>query len=146
MSDSLFHRCVMHHEEFSFSSHFEEDFFSWKRGTLCSVEVRTKNVFYTHGTAFLHIIQGLDVEKVSLILKLKNLQTQLFLLDHQKGELQKYVFEKDPDVQFVMMEKLKFLKKDYEKVCDKIEVVLVQENLIKARDDRQSSNQKNGKF
>lgn len=119
----------MSHEEFSFSADSQLFSSSWKRNPLCQNAVRAKNVFCTHGTALGHLIQSLEFKNPSLCTKLKSYQAQLFSLDHEKGELEKYVFEVDPAIQSAMKEKLKILHLDYDLICQELEDVLSQETL-----------------
>jgi hypothetical protein len=123
MGNFLFHRCEMRHEKFSLSSDASDFSTTWKRNSLCPVELRSRNFLCTHGTAlqrFLRENEQLDVDTRET---LSRLQTQLFMIDHHKGDLEKYVFEKD-DVQPKMKGQLKRLIREYHLIADQIQAIL----------------------
>lgn len=130
MLNFFFYKCGMRHEEFSFSSNSADDISPWKRNPLCSVDIRSKNIFCTHGTAFLRIIEFLEKRNPELKNRLLKLQNQLFSIDHQKGELEKYVFEEDAEKKTSMLEEMKVLFVTYEKICDEIKALVSEENCM----------------
>lgn len=114
----------MRHEEFNFSSNSEDFTSSWIRNPLCSVEIRSKNVFCTHGTAILNINKELELTNPALRNQISDFQNLLFSIDHQKGELEKYVFEEKEEKRIQMQEKLNVLMLDYHKICDQIQLLI----------------------
>lgn len=128
----------MRHEEFSFSSNSPDDLGPWKRNSLCAVETRAKNIFCTHGTAILRITEFLETRNPEIKNRLNKLQNQLFSIDHQKGELEKYVFQEDDQQKTWMLQELQVLSEAYEKICDEIEELLRSENFRAALSTPQS--------
>lgn len=126
MPDFLFNRCAMRHEEFNFSSNSEDVTSSWIRNPLCSVEIRSKNVFCTHGTAILNINKELELTNPALSNQISDLQNLLFSIDHQKGELEKYVFEEREEKRSQMLEKMKDLMQDHDTTCQQIQNLLAE--------------------
>lgn len=118
----------MSHEEFSFSSNSSDDTSPWKRNPLCSLEIRSKNIFCTHGTAILRINEILETQNPEIKEHLAKLQNQLFSIDHQKGELEKHVFQEDLHQKSQMLKEIKVLSESYERICDQIEELLNREN------------------
>ncbi|HSF54284.1 MAG TPA: hypothetical protein VLA71_11050 [Algoriphagus sp.] len=127
MANFLFHRCGMHHEEFQLFSSPQDFSTLWKRNPLCPKEIRSANLFCSHGSALLRLISesvGLSPEILAELIRLQN---QLFAIDHQKGELEKYVFEKEEAIRINCQEKLKELNQEYHLICDQIQVILADE-------------------
>lgn len=127
MADFLFHRCGMRHEEFQLFSSTQEFSTLWKRNPLCSNEIRSRNIFCSHGSALLQFIRGKEGLSSEVETKLIHLQNQLFVIDHQKGELEKYVFEKEGAIRTLMKGKLKTLIQEYQLICDQIQAILSEE-------------------
>lgn len=124
MANFLFHRCGMHHEEFQLFSSPTEFSDQWKRNSLCSKEIRSTNIFCSHGSALLRFINEKVDPASEIHTSLLHLQNQLFAIDHQKGELEKYVFEKDEAIKTNRKEKLKALNRKYHLICDQIQAIL----------------------
>lgn len=114
----------MRHEEFYRSSDSNDDISLWKRSSLCSLETRSGNIFCAHGTAILRINEILETQNPELKNKVTQLQIQLFSIDHQKGELEKYVFQEEEEKKALMLEEMKVLTLTYEKICNEIEALL----------------------
>lgn len=126
MADFLFHRCELHHEEFQLYSSSNEFSDQWKRNPLCSIPTRSRNIFCSHGTALHQAIkekEGIIPETQSELLRLQN---RLFLLDHKKGELEKYVFEKEEATKIRMQDQLQNLIREYHLICDQIQAILTE--------------------
>lgn len=126
MVDFLFHRCGMRHEEFQLFSSPQEFSTVWKRNPLCSKEIRSRNIFCSHGSALLQFIrekEGLSPEIQTSLIRLQN---QLFGIDHQKGELEKFVFEKEGAAKNLMREQIKILVREYHLICDQIQAILTE--------------------
>ncbi|SFU20886.1 hypothetical protein SAMN04489724_0379 [Algoriphagus locisalis] len=115
----------MRHEEFSFSADSQDFNSSWKRNVLCPAEIRAKNIYCTHGTALLRFGDFFQFQNSGLKSLLIELQNQLFLLDHRKGELEKYVFETDIEIQEQLKQELRTVDYDYGKICDQIKSIVV---------------------
>lgn len=123
MGDFLFHRCEMRHEEFHLASDASEFSNTWKRNSLCPVSMRSRNFLCTHGTALQRFLRENKNLNAGILGKLSRLQTRLFLIDHQKGELEKYVLAKD-EVQTKMKNQLKSLIQEYHLIADQIQAIL----------------------
>lgn len=125
MYNFIFYRCGMRHEEFSYSSELQTNQGTWTRNPLCSSAIRSKNLFCTHGTAILQLNSRFRFSEPSLKNSITVLQNQLFGLDHQKGELEKYVFASDFDRHSQAIEELNVLNVKYEQICDQLKSTLV---------------------
>lgn len=125
MYNFIFYRCGMRHEEFSYSSELQTNQGTWTRNPLCSSAIRSKNLFCTHGTAILQLNSRFRFSEPSLKNSITVLQNQLFALDHQKGELEKYVFASDFDRHSQAIEELNVLNVKYEQICDQLKSTLV---------------------
>lgn len=121
----IFYRCGMRHEEFSYSSALQTNQGTWTRNSLCSSALRSKNLFCTHGTAILQLNSWFRFTEPSLKSSIAVLQNQLFALDHQKGELEKYVFASDFERHFQAIQELNALDIKYEQICDQLKSTLV---------------------
>jgi hypothetical protein len=128
MSDIVFHRCEMRHEEFHLSSNASEFSSTWKRNSLCPIAIRSRNFLCTHGTALQRFLRENEMLNADTRDTLSSLQNQLFLIDHQKGDLEKYVFGED-DVKPRMKEQLRRVIQEYHRVADQLETALSQLNL-----------------
>ncbi|MFN3761226.1 MAG: hypothetical protein ACK4SF_18585 [Algoriphagus aquaeductus] len=125
MYNFIFYRCGMRHEEFSYSSELQTNQGTWTRNPLCSSAIRSKNLFCTHGTAILQLNSRFRFSEPGLKNSITVLQNQLFALDHQKGELEKYVFASDFDRHSQAIEELNVLNVKYEQICDQLKSTLV---------------------
>lgn len=142
MANFLFYRCGMHHEEFQLFSSPKEFSTLWKRNPLCSNEIRSRNIFCSHGSALFRLIREKEGLTPEIRTNLIHLQNQLFAIDHQKGELEKYVFEKEGAKRTLMKGKLKTLIQEYELICDQIQAILGEEANFEIPEDarRRSEN------
>lgn len=135
MTNFLFYRCGMRHEEFRLVSSPKEFSALWKRNPLCSGEIRSKNIFCSHGSALLRLMGAWEGITPEVRTNLIRLQDRLFVLDHQKGELEKYVFEKEGANRTRMEEKLKTLIREYHLVCDQLQAMLSGEANVGTKED-----------
>jgi hypothetical protein len=135
MADFVFHRCGMRHEEFELFSSPQEFSDSWKRNPLCSKEIRSKNIFCSHGSALLGLIREKEGFTPEIRTHLIRHQNRLFAIDHHKGELEKYVFEKEGANRTLMKERLKTLNQEYGLVCDQIQAILAEEAHLEMPED-----------
>lgn len=135
MADFVFHRCGMRHEEFQLFSSPKEFSTQWKRNSLCSKEIRSRNIFCAHGSALLQLIREKEGLAPEIQTSLIHLQNRLFAIDHQKGELEKYVFEKEETNRTLMTGKLKMLIQEYQLICDQIQAILREEANFEVPED-----------
>lgn len=131
MAKFLFYRCGMHHEEFQLLS--SQQLFSeqLKRNKLCSKEIRSKNIFCSHGSALNQLIREKEMAP-EFQDRLIRLQNQLFALDHQKGELEKYIFQIPGTNRDRMESELEKLIPEYHVVCDQIQELVSREETIES--------------
>lgn len=122
MANLCFFRCEMRHEKFSLSSDASEFSTTWKRNSLCPVALRSRNFLCTHGTALHRFLRENEQLNDDIRETLSRLQTQLFMIDHQKGDLEKYVFEKD-EFQSKMKDQLEDVIREYHLIADQIQAV-----------------------
>lgn len=124
MPKFLFHRCEMHHEEFQLCSSPNEYSDQWKRNSLCSIAIRSHNIFCSHGTALQQFIREKEGIKPEIQDELRRLQNRLFVLDPKKGDLEKFVFENEDSTKILMQDQLQTLIQEYRLICDQIQAII----------------------